>query len=173
MLHFFTWQQFFVAAALFTIVWYVVIFLLFFKDRVNFHFRSAPPEKLKREWDEELDDEDEDADDLIGEQAMPEGISEVEAHMIGFAPKVKDEVREDSRETQLGIVPDVLEELKTIFHILERENGTKEDFISLFGMAKAKYSAIAGTPNEAAINDYIRGNVLFPISDEELANLWN
>lgn len=172
MLHFFTWQQFLVAAVIFTAAWYVVIFFLFFRGKFKTNFKSRQPEKLRREWDEELDDDEDADDDLIGEQALPEGISEVEAHMLGFAPVVKHE-DEDNRETQLGIVPDVLEELKTIFHILERENGTKEDFISLFGMVKAKYSRIAGTPNEAAIGDYIRENVLFPISDEELANLWN
>jgi hypothetical protein len=171
MLHFFTWQQFLVAAVIFTVAWYVVIFFLFFRGKVTAALsgksKIKQPEKIRPEWEEELED------DLIGEQALPEGISEVEMHLLGFAPKVRDHDDEDNRETQLGIVPDVLEELKTIFHILENENGTAEDFISLFGMVKAKYPGIAGTPNEAAINDYIRENLPFDISDDQLANLWN
>ncbi|RKR84288.1 hypothetical protein BDD43_4520 [Mucilaginibacter gracilis] len=177
MLHFFTWQQFLVAAVIFTAVWYLVLALLFFRDKLaallSGKSKNEQPEKLKREWEEELEGDPEEENDLIGEQAVPEGISEVEAHMLGFAPKVWDEDEADSREVQLGLVPDVLEELKTIFHILENEGGNAEDFVSLFGMVKTKYAGIAGSPNEAAINEYIRENAPFPISDEVLANLWN
>jgi hypothetical protein len=177
MLHFFTWQQFLVATALFTVAWYVVIILLFFRGKLTAALsgksKNKQPEKLHREWEEELEDSPNDEDDLIGKQALPDGISEVEMHMLGFAPKVRHD-DEDSRETQLGIVPDVLEELKTIFHILENENGTAEDFVSLFGLVKARYPRIAGTPNEVPpINDYIRENLPFDISDDQLANLWN
>ena len=176
MLHFFTWQQFLIAALIFTIGWYVVAFFLFFKGKVSglFFGGSKPkqPEKLKREWDKELEDEQEDEESLVGKQALPDGVSEVEAHMLGFAPVVHPD--EDAyRDMQLGIVPDVLEELKTIFHILENEGGNAEDFVALFGIVKAKYPGIAGTPNEAAINEYIRENAPFPIPAEELANLWN
>ncbi len=173
MLPIFTWQQFLVAALIFTVAWYVMIFLLFFRKKPGTkpNGNGRQPAKLRREWEEDLEDDPD--DDLIGEQALPEGVSEVEAHLLGFAPRVKHEDDEGSRETQLGVVPDVLEELKTIFHILERENGTKEDFISLFGLVRSKYGAIAGTASEAAINEFIRENVLFPISDEELTNLWH
>jgi len=71
------------------------------------------------------------------------------------------------------VVPDVLEELKSIFYILETRQGTKADFISLFGLVSAKYPNIKGTANQQALNDYIRENVLFPMSDEELDSLWN
>jgi len=176
MLHFFTWQQFLIAALIFTIGWYVVVFFLFFKgkisDLLSGKSKSQQPEKLKREWEEDLEDDPEDDESLIGKQALPDGVSEVEMHMLGFAPVVHPD-ENAHRDMQLGIVPDVLEELKTIFHILENEGGNAEDFVSLFGMVKAKYPGIAGTPNEAAINDYIRENAPFAIPDEALANLWN
>lgn len=176
MLHFFTWQQFLIAALIFTIGWYVVVFFLFFKGKISalLQGKSAlkQPEKLKREWEEDFEDESEDEESLIGKQALPDGVSEIEMHMLGFAPVVHPD--EDAyRDTQLGIVPDLLEELKTIFHILENEGGNAEDFVSLFSIVKGKYPGVAGTPNEAAINDYIRENAPFPIPDEALTNLWN
>jgi len=175
-LHYFTWQQFLVAAVIFTVAWYAVVFFLFFKGRISGllpgNSKLKQPEKLKREWEEEPEDEPGDDESLIGKQALPDGVSEVEMHLLGFAPKVYPD--EDAyRDILSGIVPDVLEELKTIFHILEKEHGTAEDFTSLFGLVKAKYHGIAGTANEAAINAYIRGNLPFDISDDQLANLWN
>jgi hypothetical protein len=175
MLHFFTWQQFLIASLIFTIGWYVVVFLLFFKGKISGFLSGKskqPPEKIKREWEDDLEDDPDEEESLIGKQALPDGVSEVEMHMLGFAPKVHTD--EDAyRDMELGIVPDVLEELKNMFHILEQENGEADDFISLFSLVKAKYPGIAGTPNEAAINEYIRENASFSISDDQLANLWN
>ncbi|MGH7238097.1 MAG: hypothetical protein ACREGF_06185, partial [Candidatus Saccharimonadales bacterium] len=94
--------------------------------------------------------------------------------MFGFAPVIADfnDNGDDDRERQQSIVPDVLEELKSIFHILETKQGTKEDFISLFALISSKYPNIRGRSNQQALNEYIRDNVLFPISDEELDSLW-
>lgn len=180
MLHQFTWQQFLIAALILTLVWYIAIIMLYYRSKLLdlFSARSKlkQSEKLKREWEEELEEDDtseEENDDLIGTQAVPEGVSEVEMHMLGFAPKVKkEEIPEDDRDTQLGLIPDVLEELKGIFRIVEKENDNKEYFISLFALITAKYPEIKGTTNQPALNDYIRENLSFSISDEELDNLW-
>ncbi len=67
----------------------------------------------------------------------------------------------EERETQLGLVPDVLEELKSIFHILETEGGGKSDFISLFGMVSAKYAKIKGTANEQALQRSTSAKMFF------------
>jgi len=162
-LHFFTWQQFLIAAVIFTVAWYAGLLSLTAKG----FKKEKKVERLQKDWEEELGDED-----LIGSNRPPDGISEVEAHTLGFAPKVWDATDDAERERQIGIIPDVLEELKTIFNILENENGTKEDFYSLFDLVKTKYPDIAGSPNVSAINEFIRENALFPISDEELTNLW-
>jgi hypothetical protein len=40
-------------------------------------------------------------------------------------------------------------------------------------LVSAKHPKIRNTPNQQALNDYIRENLPFDISDEELDNLWN
>jgi len=164
-LHQFTWQQFLVAALVLTVGWYVAIATLYFRKELSGLFDGkSKPEKLKKEWEEELDDEE----NLMG-RAMPvEGLSTVTMNDFGFVPKE----RTDERTTRLGVVPDILEELKSIFYILERDKGSKDDFISLFGRISAKYPQIEGSPNQDALNDYIRENLPFEISDEELESLW-
>ena len=156
-------------------MWYLVALPLLyrkqFKDWLDRKSRKPTIEPLRREWDEEMEDEPEAGDELIGKSKLPEGVSKLGMNMFGFAPDISEEV--DSLELQQGLVPDVIEELKSIFHILEKEQGTKEHFISLFALVKAKYSAIRDTPSERALNEFIRENALFPISDEELTNLWH
>ncbi len=179
MLQQFTWYHFLIAASVLALVWYLAI-LLYYRGKV-FHlipvrFKQKQPEKLKREWDEELEEPENEDEDLIGKQAVPEGVSEVNMHQLGFAPKAKSEedgIHEDNRFRRSGLIPDVLEELKSIFRILEKENEGKEDFFSLFALISAKYPKIKGTPNQQALNDYIRENLPFEIAEEELDKLWN
>lgn len=174
----FTWQQFLVAALVLSSLWYLVVLPLLYRKQIGqwLDKKGKKPvvEPLRWDWDGELEEEPETGadDELIGRSKMPEGMSRLEMGMFGFAPDVQEDV-EESRELQQSLVPDVIEELKSIFHILEREQGTKEDFFSLFWLVKAKYAAIRDTPSERALNDYIRENALFPLSDEELTNLWN
>lgn len=168
MLQQFTWQQFLIAALVLSLIWYLLIFLLYYRNKpADFFSKRQLPEKLKREWDEELEDDPEE-NNLIGQPRQSEGKSSMPMDALRFAPEDKDA----DRDTQLGIIPDVLEELKSIFHILQRENGGKEDFISLFKLISSKYPKIKGTPNQPALNEYIRENVAFTISDEELNGLW-
>ncbi len=171
MLQAFTWQQFLVAALILTLLWYAGVFLIYYRRRAKAFFtpKTRQPEKLKREWENELEDDPEE-ESLMGSSKEPEGVSSADMDTLRFAPKQEDPY--EHRDTELGIVPDVLEELKGIFHILEKENGTKEDFISLFSMVSSKYPQIKGSPNQQALNDHIREKVLFPISDEELNQLW-
>jgi hypothetical protein len=179
MLKYFTWQQFLIAALVLSIIWYSVVILLFYRQSIQDYLNrkskgNNPPESLGHAWDEEFEDEPlSDEDELMGKSALPEGMTKLSMSQFGFAPRVGDEDLDESRERQQSVVPDVLEELKSIFHILETQQGTKQDFISLFGLVSAKYPNIKGTPSQQALNDYIRENVLFPISDKELDNLWN
>jgi len=189
MLKHFTWQQFLVAAFVLSLIWYIVIILLFYRHRIQDYLNGKnkdnnKPEPLGHAWDEEFEDEPlDDEDGLMGKSALPEGMSNLSMSQFGFAPRVSkaSENREEDfenektnvgRERQQSVVPDVLEELKSIFHILETQQGTKQDFISLFGLISAKYTSIKGTASEQALNEYIRESVLFPISDEELGQLW-
>jgi len=179
MLQHFTWQQFLTAALILTLIWYVGVILIFYRKELNDFLNgkrtpATPPEPLPHVWDEDFEDEPlSEEENLIGKPILPEGMSRLSMAQFGFAPNVKETAIEDEdKGTWLGLVPDVLEELKSIFHILEKENGNKEDFISLFGLVSGKYPKIRNTPNQQAINDYIRENLPFKISDGELDNLW-
>jgi len=177
MLKHFTWQQFLLAASILTFTWYAILLLVIYRKKL-FELLSGRPldeaqtEPLKRDWDEDFEENAlEEEDELMGKSALPEGMSKLSMSQFGFAPRLDED--EDNRARQQSVVPDVLEELKSIFHILETQQGSKADFISLFSLVSAKYPEVKGTPNEEALNDYIRENVLFPITDEELGNLWN
>ncbi|WPU97832.1 hypothetical protein SNE26_17540 [Mucilaginibacter sp. cycad4] len=193
MLHQFTWQQFLVAAVVFSCIWYLVVGFSYRKQFDEFLKRrrrdGKQPEPLQHAWNEDYEEFSEDeASDLMGKTVLPKGVSQLGMNMFGFAPDVSEkdkghnwdeqedlnnEIKDDDhRQVQQSLIPDVIEELKSIFHILEKEQGSKPDFISLFGLVKAKYPAIKGTANQQALNDYIRDNVLFPISDKELDSLW-
>jgi hypothetical protein len=177
MLQHFTWHQFLIAALLLSLIWYAGVILLFYRkeldDLLNGRLKAVKQtEPLPHVWDEEdFDKKLEEEDNLMGKPALPEGMTQLGMAQFGFAPKVREPIS-DAKETRLGIVPDVLEELKSIFYILERENGHKEDFISLFGLVSAKYPKIRNTANQQALNEYIREHLPFDISEEELDHLW-
>lgn len=193
MLKHFPWQQFLIAALVLSIIWYAVVILVFYRQRIQDHLNgkyknNKSPKPLGHAWDEEFEDEPvNEENDLMGKPALPEGMSRLSMAQFSFAPRANESTVEqkdraedlenretdDSREMQQSIVPDVLEELKSIFHTLETQQGTKEDFISLFALVSGKYPAIKGTANEQALNEYILENLPFPISDNELSNLWN
>lgn len=172
----FTWQQFLLAALILTVLWYIAVVLLYYRKDIS-RFkpkRNRLPKRFRREWDEELEEEsgeDPQEEALMGGTRQPEGVSTLPMEELRFAPKEEDP--HEYRDTQLGTVPDVLEELKTIFSILENEGGTKEDFVSLFALVASRYPQIKGSPAQQALNGHIRENVLFPISDEELDQLWS
>jgi hypothetical protein len=197
MLHQFTWQQFLVAALILSLIWYGAVILFFYRKQIQEiisgkHKPANPQKPLAHAWDEEFEDEPSaEEENLMGKSALPEGMTRLSMAQFGFAPDpgepvieqgvnknwkqrkdFENETTDDERERQLGLIPDVLEELKSIFHILETEQGNKEDFISLFGLVSSKYPKIKGTSNQQALNDYIRENLPFSISDEDLNGLW-
>ena len=165
-----------VAALILSSIWYLVVLPLLYRKQIKVWLerKDGKPkiEPLQKDWEAELEQETTESDELMGRSRLPEGVSRMSMDMFGFAPDVNDDP-EEGRRLQQSLVPDVIEELKSIFHILEKEQGGKDDFVSLFGMVRAKYAAIRDTPSERALNDYIRDNALFPISDEELTNLWH
>ncbi|MHB8205910.1 hypothetical protein [Mucilaginibacter sp.] len=180
MLKHFTWPQFFIAVVILTLIWYAGVILLFYRRQITDLLKgkrkpSISPEPMQHHWeeDEEYETIAGEEDNLVGKPALPEGMSELSMAQFGFAPKIAAPAMDDEdKDTQLGLIPDVIEELKSIFHILETEGGGKTDFISLFGLVSTKYPKIRNTPNQQALNDYIRENLPFGISNEELNNLW-
>ena len=197
MLHQFTWQQFLVAALILSLLWYGTLVLFFYRKEIREilrvkHRSAGPPEPLAHAWEEDYEDgllmkED----NLIGKPALPEGMNQLSMTQFGFAadagePSVKaetggnreqkkdfeNETIEDNREKRLGLIPDVLEELKGIFDVLEKGEGNKQDLMSLFDLVRSKYPGVRDSAQEEALNDFIREHVFFPISDEELHSLW-
>lgn len=164
-----TWHQFLVAALVLTLIWYAGVILIFYrKELMAFLSRQKSP-KAKREplphrWDEDTLTEEAE-NDLLGKPALPEGMSISTMDEISFA--------ENQKESQLGEIPDVLEELKSVFSILAKEDGNKSDFFSLMKLVKAKYPRIGFHPNIDSINAYIREHAPFLLTEEELDNLWD
>lgn len=170
MLEQFTWAQFLVAAAVLTLVWYCLIIFLFYRKELKSFLDGKPApveanQPLPHHWDQKVDQFEQEAEDyLMGKSKMPEGVSVVSAEEIGFA---------DLKPQQLGLVSDVLEEIKTIFGILIKEDGNKQDFLHLMQSVRDSYPKIASHPNLNQINDFIITNASFHISKDEMDELWH
>jgi hypothetical protein len=166
MLKSFSWPDFLLAASVFSLFWFLVIGLLFYRKEVFglLSGRKADAEPLPHGWQHEVEEFSEDSltDNLMGKSALDDGVALVSAEDFAFVDKTE----------QLGLVADVQEEVKSICSILEKEDGGKEYFLSLFSLVKSKYPAVASSPSLAAINAFIREHVPFFLSDEELDNLW-
>lgn len=174
MLQQFTWQDFLIAALVLTLVWYAVIALLFYRRELSLLFGQKefkqPHEPLPHRWEkgtDQLTGEDEDEPDLMGESRMPDGINRVSVEEISFSGGGVE------KEDQVGLVPDVLQELKQVFSILSREDGSKKDFTRLVKAVKEKFPKIASSPNIGRINGFITDHAPFHLSPEELENLWD
>jgi hypothetical protein len=165
----FTWAQFLVATAVLTLVWYCLVILLFYRKELKSFLNGKPAKSettqpLPHHWDQQVDQFEQEAEDyLMGKSKMPEGVSIIDAEEIGFA---------DAKSQQLGLVADVLEEIKIIFGILVKEDGNKQDFLSLMQSVRETYPKIAAHPNLSQINDFISSNASFHITREELDALW-
>lgn len=164
-----TWHQFLVAAMVLTLIWYAGVILIFYRKELKAFLSGKKNTKAEREpllhrWDEDTLAEEQE-DDLVGKPALPEGMSISAMDEISFADRHK--------ELQQGEIPDVLEELKCVFSILEKEDGNKSDFFSLMKLVKGKYPSISSNPNLESINAYIRDHVPFLLTTEELDNLWD
>ncbi|ETZ20151.1 hypothetical protein [Pedobacter sp. V48] len=164
MLKAFSWQDFLLAATIMSLLWWLGIWLLYFRKPVV--GASLP---LSHSWANEVDELG--AADLMGKPALDSGVSVVEADDFSFGAPLADEGAPDQEE-QLGDLADVQEEIKTVCRILAAEDGTKEDFFSLFEMIRNKYPRITSSPSLAALNGFIREHVPFALSKEELENLW-
>lgn len=180
MLQQFTWQQFLIAALVLSLIWYAALIILSFRKKLSDAIkRKGLPSRprIQSSFDPriEMDDEEPDVkteDGLIGKSKLPEGVQELSMSEISFAPK-EDSRTDEEYDDRLGLIPDVLEELKTLFNILKKEGGTKDDFFSLFSLIKSKYPGIKRSPHLAQLNEYILENLTFSISQSELDTLWD
>src|SRR5215216_4287686 len=110
MLELFTWQQFLVAATIFSLVWLVVILLLFYRKDVLASFSGSKPEAepLKHSWEDDFEQICD--DELMGKVAEPEGVSVVNQNDFSFLPpetfdaaQVADDARQASEILQTDL----------------------------------------------------------------------
>ena len=107
-------------------------------------------------------------DDLMGKSRMPNGMSRVFSSDLVFA-----EDDDAVEQSQPGLVMDVIAEIKDLFGILAREDGSKQDFFRLIAAIKEAYPGIGTHPGIAVINAYVVERAPFLISLQELDSLWD
>lgn len=176
MLQQFTWQQFLVATLVFTLIWYITVILIFYRQEFFrlFNGRGIVPlsDRLPHRWDKQVDDLPNELDDdfePMGVSKLPEGMSLTTSDAFGFSGGIT----EDEKMDQLGLAPDVIQELKTVFARLEKTDGGKKEFIRMMVEVKEMFPKIASSPNIGKINAYIADHAPFLLSNEELADLWD
>lgn len=164
----FTWQTFLIAAMILSAVWYLGIGRLFYRKYIAGFLsggRGKGFEPLPHGWQNEVDEL---APDLVGGQKQEHGVSVLEADEFHFVPAGSAATAPDP----LGELADVQQEIKSICRILEKEDGTKEDFLSLFVMIRNKYPKVASSGLLRELNEFIREHAPFHLSEQELDSLW-
>ncbi|SOD13894.1 hypothetical protein [Pedobacter xixiisoli] len=150
----FSWQDFLLVAVLLSVLWYGLVWLFFFRkkpvvvgdaNRYDEEERSALVEE-----------------ELLGKPVLAEGEKVVSSNDFGFS--------EPDQVEQLGVVADVQEQIKVSCRELESNLAKKEEFLSVLAGVLASYpvSLAARLPLE----DFIREQLPFFISEEELDGLW-
>lgn len=176
MLQQFTWQQFLVATLVFTLIWYLTVTLIFYRREFFGLFRrkgnGAMSDRLPHRWDKAVDhfqDEVEEEYEPMGGSKLPEGMSFTSTGAFGFAGGT----RQDEKMDQLGLVPDVIQQLKIVFAELEKTDGGKREFFQMMGELRDMFPKLASSPSIGKINGFISGHAPFLLTAEELSDLWD
>jgi hypothetical protein len=131
MLQAFTWQQFLIAALIFSLVWLVVVLLLFYRKEVFAFLSGSKPdvEPLKHAWQ---DDFEQVPDDLMGKAAEQDGVSVVSQSRFGFLPRetINDEPDpEDPAVVAQVLQTDLFDLMENVKPLFEAEELDKAGFI--------------------------------------------
>lgn len=161
-------------AAVALAVWYGAVLLLCYRRELS-AFVSGTGGPGRDGYQEpglfEEEQEDDFEEHLLGEPVEEYGMSTVSSSELFFAPRgVKSRVSEE--ELLLGTVPDVLEEIRAVLDAVERDGGDRLDFMRLFRRVAARYPVLRGSRHVPVINGWIREQCSWPMSDEDLASLW-
>jgi hypothetical protein len=180
MLQQFSWGQFLLASFVLSFLWYCFVILVFYRKEALELLGHWGSGSLPHRWEkgvEDLRDVDDGVssandglveDSLMGASAMPEGMKVLGLGQISFATVAGAEDRYD----QVGMVADVIQELKRIFAKLESQGGSRDDFFGMLEKVKEDYGQIGAHPSVSAINGFIAAHVPFDLSAGELENLW-
>jgi hypothetical protein len=172
MLQQFSWQSFLIAALILSLIWYAGVLTLFYKKEITGFTSLTKPEPaqpLSHHWETKVDRLAPDLlqPDLMGKSRSAEGVQNVRVGDFGFAGD------EDNRYAQIGLVADVLEDLKDLFRKLASQQGSKQDFFILIGALNLKYPGIGSHPGIDNINSFILQQASFTLSADELDYLWD
>lgn len=172
MLYKITWQHYLLFVAIALALWYGMLLLVYHRNDAK---RLLNKVNKKAKPNEGFPNEDEPDEDLIGKPEEEYGVSIADSQDISFGLKsaqAKKTGQFSNGDDLNGLIPDVLEEIKSIIYTVETEQGTKADFISLFKLVSANYPNIKAIRQLDALNEWISDNLPFELTQEELLQLW-
>jgi hypothetical protein len=157
LLHAFTWQQFLVAAFVFSLVWLAAVALLYYRKELNHLASGTKPksEPLSHAWDEDFEP--------LGKPALPDGVAILEQDEFSFAPAEEALVQ--------GNVFDLMAEVKPL---LTETGLDKESLIERVNHRVRDYPRLMASPLLATFYEEVcervngEGLAEFELSVEEL-----
>lgn len=181
MLQQFSWGAFLIAAALLFFLWYVFVLLVFYRAELNAFLGGGLARDVgagvsgglskagslgNLSGGDEANETEVDAA-LMGTSRLPEGVEVKSSSQVAFsAPD------ENWRYDQVGLVADVVQELKLVFSELERRAGDKLEFFRLLEKVKEEYGPLGGHPSAGALTGFIAERAPFHLTADEKDNLW-
>jgi hypothetical protein len=188
----FTWGEFLVAMALLNAVWYAMVILVLYRKELsgvlgNLGGRRDVGRERKTPANSPVSNTSgggraaEVAGELAGEKSggqvqpgslmgasrLPDGVEVISSSQVAFFGGSA-----DGKYELVGLVADVVQELKMIFSELEKKDLGKPEFFGRVAAINEEYGPLSGHPNLGAINEFIQTSAPFAISTEELDNLW-
>lgn len=178
MLQQFSWGQFLIAAALLSVLWYLFVVVLFYRHQLKAFLGIDSDEFNGREVQGSLgkackvglrDDEIEREVDaaLMGSSRLPDGVEVKSSGQVSFSA-----LEGNGKYDQVGLVADVVQELKLVFSELEKSAGDKRDFFRLLERVKEEYGPLGGHPSVGALTTFIVESASFHLTQGEVENLW-
>jgi hypothetical protein len=180
MLQQFSWGHFLIAMVVLNLVWYVFVVLVFYRAevlaflgggdgiRVGGNMGKAEFQtkgKATNQNDERIEREVDVA--LMGTSRLPDGVEVKSSAQVSFSASDG-----DGRYDQIGLVADVVQELKVVFSELEQKAGDKRDFFRLLDRVKEDYGPLGGHPSVGALTAFIVERAPFHLTADEVENLW-
>ncbi|WP_165499747.1 hypothetical protein [Pedobacter frigidisoli] len=104
---------------------------------------------------------------LMGTSKLPDGVEVKSSSQVAFSAS-----KSDGRYDQVGLVADVVQELKVVFLELEKRAGNKKDFFRLLERVKQEYGPLGGHPSVGALTGFVVERASFHLTADEVDNLW-
>lgn len=175
MLEQFTWFEFFACAVPLMVAWYVWLFLMY-REKGSRSFggvNAAGASGISRDLDAGLGAGFLGDADLMGRSKGLEGQSNVMASDVVFAGDVDANIGAVDDMSGSDLIADVIAELKEVFAILAREDGSKADFFRLMVAVKESYPGLGSHPGLASLNAFVSEHAPFLLTVAELEALWD